>query len=247
MYIFCCLALRCTVFFFLNYMERTELSQSKLFLNHRFAHVVVSELGYIYSCMAIYKKIYILYQVLLKTAPCFSSFQFPVSFIHTSFSAKAPEKQGQRRAHRLWTSSCLWHLAVSQMVVHEVKEVRFSTLLMMKWEQWNTNVPAWHGACVLLHINLVTAGYLQPISQPRAVCMHCMCVSCSFPVFLGYLMREVSMCVCVGCARGIIITSLLIAVITAKCWRDWEGCCVRGEKRDEKVRMYLQDAYRRAR
>lgn len=97
-------------------------------------------------------------------------------------------------------------------------------LLLARWwsaRRLSTNVPVWHGACVLPHINLVTAGYQQPTSQPLTVCV---CV------FLQHLMSEVSVCLRVGCAAGIIITSTSIAMITAKCWRGWEG---EGERRRE--------------
>lgn len=42
-----------------------------------------------------------------------------------------------------------------------------------RWSVWwqTTNVPAWHGACVLPHINLVTSGYQQPTFHPLSVCL----------------------------------------------------------------------------
>lgn len=57
--------------------------------------------------------------------------------------------------------------------VNRVKRV----LLLARWwsaRRLSTNVPVWHGACVLPHINLVTAGYQQPTSRPLTVCV---CVS----------------------------------------------------------------------
>lgn len=59
-------------------------------------------------------------------------------------------------------------------------------LLLRTWwsaRRRHTNVSAWHGACVLPHINPVTVGYQQPTSQPvRARRSHLrarfVCVSC---------------------------------------------------------------------
>lgn len=145
----------------------------------------------------------------------------------------------------------LSHLVLTfclKSIVREQKKVLFSPLHIMKWEWWNSNVPAWHGACVAPHISLVTAGYQHHTSQPLVVSALRVCASFVCSAFLSYLMREVSVCVRVGSARRIIITSPLIAVITTKCQRDWEWSCIGGWVGGcEKVRMYLQDEYHRAR
>lgn len=121
-------------------------------------------------------------------------------------------------------------------MVHEQKKVLCLPLHTMKRECWDCDAPAWHGACVLPHINLVTAGYQRCTSPPLVLYLYCKCVLCLCVVrFFSYLMREVSVCVRVGCARRIIITSLLIVMITAKCRRDWEGSCVEGGRESENV------------